>query len=31
MLPDGRWYHYLVEFADPPTAERTAATLLAFT
>src|ERR1700754_2195522 len=27
--PDDRWHHYLVEFADPPTAEHTAATLLA--
>ena len=29
MPPDSRWHHYLVEFADPPTAEHTAATLLA--
>lgn len=27
MLPDS-WHHYLVEFADPTTAEHTAATLL---
>lgn len=29
MPPDSRWHHYLVEFADPTTAEHTAATLLA--
>ncbi|WP_422647558.1 methyltransferase, FxLD system [Actinoalloteichus caeruleus] len=29
MPPDSRWHHYLVEFADPPTAEHIAATLLA--
>ncbi|MET8757572.1 methyltransferase, FxLD system [Lentzea sp. NPDC004782] len=29
MPPDSRWHHYLVEFADPSTAEHTAATLLA--
>ncbi|RKT86367.1 protein-L-isoaspartate(D-aspartate) O-methyltransferase [Saccharopolyspora antimicrobica] len=29
MPLDSRWHHYLVEFADPPTAEHTAATLLA--
>jgi protein-L-isoaspartate(D-aspartate) O-methyltransferase len=29
MPSDSRWHHYLVEFADPTTAEHTAATLLA--
>jgi protein-L-isoaspartate(D-aspartate) O-methyltransferase len=29
MPPDNRWHHYLIEFTDPPTAEHTAATLLA--
>ncbi len=29
MPSDSRWHHYLVEFADPTTAEHAAATLLA--
>ena len=29
MPPDSHWHHYLVEFADPPAAEHTAATVLA--
>jgi protein-L-isoaspartate(D-aspartate) O-methyltransferase len=29
MPPDSRWHHYLVEFADRPTAEHAASTLLA--
>ncbi|REE98998.1 methyltransferase, FxLD system [Thermomonospora umbrina] len=29
MPPDHRWHHYLIEFSDPPTAEHTAATVLA--
>lgn len=29
MPPDDHWHHYLVQFADPPTAEHTAATVFA--
>lgn len=29
MPPDSHWHHYLIEFADPPTAKHIAATLLA--